>query len=182
MFNAENEKEKIAEIELTDGVITLKPFRPEDAEAHLAGDDEEQQKWLSGGKSTLETVQNWIARNQGHWEAGGPIYNFAIWAEDTLVGMIEANTDVEKIEGLSEGDANLSYGTYPDARGKGYVSRAVKLIVTFLKEKGIRRAVIRVLPENESSVRVPIACGFTEAGTVETKEGTMTVYIQQLNP
>lgn len=32
---------RMRELELSDGVITLSPLRPEDAGAHLAGEDEE---------------------------------------------------------------------------------------------------------------------------------------------
>jgi hypothetical protein len=42
---------------LTDGVVFLRPLTAEDAAEHLAGEDEEMAKWLSGGRSTLENVQ-----------------------------------------------------------------------------------------------------------------------------
>jgi hypothetical protein len=47
--------------DLTDGVIFLRPLHPEDALDHLAGEDDEMAKWLSGGRSTLATVQGYIA-------------------------------------------------------------------------------------------------------------------------
>ena len=50
--------------ELTDGVIFLRPLTAEDAVEHLAGEDEEMAKWLSGGRSTLANVEkailNWV--------------------------------------------------------------------------------------------------------------------------
>lgn len=92
-----------------------------DVEEHLAGEDEEQIKWLSGGKSTRETIRNWIQRNQEYWEKDGPIFPFAIVEEktQTVIGMVEANTDDERVEGIQKGEATISYGLYPFARRKG---------------------------------------------------------------
>ncbi len=52
--------EDLPKIALQDKLITFRPINLEDAETHLAGDDEEQIKWLNSGKSTMESVQNWI--------------------------------------------------------------------------------------------------------------------------
>jgi hypothetical protein len=114
-------------LELTDGKILLRHFRLVDAESHLAGEDAEQVRWLSGGRGTLPGVLAWIEGNQRHWQVAGPVFNFAIVHAHTgtLLGMVEANTDYLRIAGLHEGDANISYGLYPCARGHGYASRAV---------------------------------------------------------
>ena len=166
---------------LTDGVITLRPFSLEDAEAHLAGEDEEQQKWISGGKSTLKNVQDFIERNQKYWEEGGPVYNFAIWSENKLLGMVEASIDAEKIEKLAAGDANISYAIYPEGRGRGYATRAVNLMTKFLREKGLKKATIRVFPKNNNSLGVPVRCGFGLESSIKTKEGEMLLYTKELN-
>lgn len=157
---------------LSDGVIALRPFTLEDAKEHLEGEDEEQIKWLSGGKSTLAGIKKWIEKNQGHWEKDGPVFAFAVLdRENKLIGMVEANTDYKHFEGNIEGDANVSYGLYPFARGKGYAARAVGLLTKFLKDKGLKRAVIRIDPENENSQKVPIRCGFVKTGQIRTKKG-----------
>ncbi|MDO8639032.1 MAG: hypothetical protein Q7R43_05650 [Candidatus Daviesbacteria bacterium] len=49
-------------VELTDRIIKIRPFTLENAEEHLAGEDEAQVKWLSDGKGTLEGVQKWIQK------------------------------------------------------------------------------------------------------------------------
>jgi len=157
--------------ELRDSVLTLKPFDLKDAEAHLLGEDNEQRKWLNYKPSTLESIQNWIKDNQESWEKGGPIFNFSIRSTENgeLVGMIEANIDFKKFEGLKEGDANISYSLYPEARGKGYMGHALKLLEDFLKEKNIKRATIRILPENIKSLKVPISGGYSLIGEVKGK-------------
>lgn len=162
---------------IADNIIILRPFKEEDAEEHLKGEDKDQIRWLSGGKSSLESVRNWIKKNQDYWQKGGPVFNFAIVdkVSNKLVGMVEANTDYEKIEGLENSDVNISYGIYPQFRGKGYATRAVELLTAFLKEKRINRAVIRVNPQNKKSVKVPMQSGFIRNGEIKTKKGDFLI-------
>ena len=159
--------------ELRDSILILKPFEEQDAEAHLLGEDIEQRKWLKYDPSTLKSIQEWIQENRNSWEKGGPVFNFSIRSTDSgkLAGMIDADIDFQKFSGLKEGDANISYSLYPEARGKGYMGHALKLLEDFLKEKNIKRAAIRVLPENVNSLKVPISAGYSEIGEVEGKHG-----------
>ena len=171
-------------LELTDGVVVLTPFNMEDAEEHLDGEDIEMEKWVSGGKSTIDTVRNWIKRSQESWKKDGPCFTFAIRNAESnqLIGMIEANTDLKNIEGIKEGDANIAYGLYPRARGKGYTVRSINLMSKFLRTKGIKRFVIRVDPQNTKSLTVPIRCGFIKTGEILTKkEGILIVFVRGID-
>jgi hypothetical protein len=60
-------------IELTDGVVALRPMTPADAELHLAGEDELAVRFLSGGRSTVETVLAWIERSRVSRDSAGPV-------------------------------------------------------------------------------------------------------------
>ncbi len=64
---------------LTDGVVELGGFTPDDAEAHLAGEDEEHARRFGWhpSSSTLDSVRNAIDRWQADWGAGGPTCAFA---------------------------------------------------------------------------------------------------------
>lgn len=169
--------------EFSDGVLTIKPYRIEDAQTQLDNEDEEHWKWLSGGVSTLEGIQQWIEKNEKYWEEGGPVFAFAIWEKESnqLVGMVETNLDNSRLEGVEIDEANISYGIYPKMRGKGYAIRAVKLIEEFLRKKGIKRGVIRVEKENEKSVNVALRSNFVKRGSVETKDNhILDVYIKEL--
>lgn len=168
--------------QFTDGVITIRPFELTDAAEHLAGEDDEQIKWLSGGKGTLAGIQDWIARAQRFWSDGGPVFTFAIVdASETVVGMVEANTDRAMIPDLQAGDANISYGLYPFARRQGYATRAVHLAMGFIASRGIQRAVIRVHPDNARSLLVPQRCGFTQERTIVTDSGEpFVVFVKKL--
>ena len=161
-------------VKLTDGVVLLTAFTLDDVETHLEGEDAEQVKWLSGGKSTRESVENWIRRNQQWWDEDGPVYNFAVREAQSneLVGMVEANRDLQQIDGLKAGDANISYGLYPQHRGKGYVTKALVLLEQFLAHRGVQRGVIRVEPENAASIAVPQRLGYEAKGSIIARDGT----------
>lgn len=166
----------------TDGIVTIRPFELSDAPDHLAGEDDEQIKWLSGGKGTLAGIQDWIARAQLSWREGGPVFTFAIVeASGTLVGMVEANADSSRIEGIQPGDANISYGLYPFARRKGFAVRAVNLATDVIAGRGIRRAVIRVHSDNARSLLVPQRCGFArERSVLAGSEDPLVVFVKAL--
>jgi RimJ/RimL family protein N-acetyltransferase len=167
--------------ELTDGVVTLRPMTPADAERHLAGEDEPTARFLSGGHSTMETVLAWIERCRVSRESSGPVRAFGIClaATGTLVGMVEANMAAP---GFRQGVANISYGLYPDARGNGYATRAVDLVTRYLTENtGAQMAAIQVHPENLPSARLPGRLGFRFLGNrVTTESDRMMTYAKSL--
>ncbi|MGH7196652.1 MAG: GNAT family N-acetyltransferase [Candidatus Saccharimonadales bacterium] len=176
--------ENLPEIELTDGVVSLKPFQLADAPAHLAGEDEEQVKWLGeGNKSTQQIVESWIVRNQKSWVEGGPVFSFAVRtvADDQQIGQVEVKTKSDKPGDFEPGEANVSYSLYPAGRGRGLATRAVTLLEPFMREKGVKRALIRVDPENKASLSVPPRCGYTEQGIIHRKDETLVSFSKELS-
>ena len=109
------------EREFSDGVIGIRPLCLEDAAAHLAGEDAETVRWLSGGVSDIAGTRSWIERSTRHWRDRGPTFVFGIWESSprTLVGMIEANTDHRQLDAVAEDGANISYGLHSRARSRG---------------------------------------------------------------
>ena len=170
-------------IELTDTVIRLQMLEAADAPVHLAGDDALAQRYLSGGLSTLDTVSAWIERCRLSWERGGPVRCLAIRtaARDVLVGYIEANLDHPAYR---PGVANISYGLYPRARGHGYATRAVRLILDDLRRRtAARAAVIQVEPANHASLHVALRAGFRHLGERLTTDGKrLVVFALPLGP
>ena len=81
---------------LTAGVIQIRPLTQADAAAHLAGEDEEMAKWLSGGRSTAATVQSAIDKFEEQWRTGGPRRAFGVFdcGNDQLIGFVEANLEL----------------------------------------------------------------------------------------
>ncbi len=169
--------------ELTDGVVTLRPMTAADAEPHLAGEDEAAVRFLACGRSTLATVTAWIERNRLSWATGGPVRCFGIreGATGRLVGMVEANLAAP---GFRAGVANISYGLYPAARGRGYATRAVRLMVDHLAAATAATvAVIQVHPENRASLAVPGRAGFRRLGERETPDDKcLLVFGRPLSP
>jgi len=166
---------------LSNKSIILRPFTLTDAKEHLMGEDEEQIKWVSGGKGTLEGVEDWIKKNQTYWENNGSVFNFAIVdsTNNKLVGFVEANSDFENLEQIEKGEVNISYGLYPSARGRGYVTKLLLLLLEFLKKRGFDKAVLAIDPANEESLKVPARVGFIEKGNITTKKGESLIIFKK---
>lgn len=153
--------------------VVLRHFRASDALTHLRGEDEAISRWLSGGVSTEESVLRWIQSNEDNWSSDGPRFAFAIqMLSGELIGMIEINVDHSHFAGLEPGDANVSYGLYPQHRGRGLAASALLNVRDFMISKDLRRAVIRIEPENVNSVRLAARCGYVHIGGVVNGVGS----------
>ncbi len=162
--------------DLTDGVVSLRPPRPENAADHLAGEDHEIAKWLSGGRSTMATVQSYIESSEENWRCDGPRRAFGIFdcATNRLIGSIEANLAFPLLE---QTQANVSFGVFSSWRGNGIALRALGLMATYLKGvNGMRQMVLRISCENAASLRVAEKSGFQFLGIFEEPEGRMVRY------
>lgn len=156
---------------LTDGVIVLRCLTQADADAHLGGEDDDQIRWLSGGPGSTQRLVAWISENRSEWATGGPRRNFGIFDASTaqLIGNSEAHL---RLEGLAEGEVNISYGVFPGWRGRGIARRAVLLICDWLRaDPCCTKAVIRVAPGNLYSHAVPDGAGFTRTGSSVSTDG-----------
>jgi RimJ/RimL family protein N-acetyltransferase len=167
--------------------ISLRALTRSDAEAHLAGEDEQTVRWLSGGASTLESTTRWIDQLVRNAQTGRGTQGFGVCLDGRLAGYVDCNPDVR--DGLEPGDVNISYAVHPWARGRGIAVEAVRLICDFLREHQIAtRAAIRVDPDNQASVRVAEKSGFSYlydfvSGTDKRPDGTpatLSVYVRGL--
>jgi len=165
--------------ELTDGVILLRRQTAEDAADHLAGEDEEMAKWVSGGRSTPTTVEAFIRNNQENWLSGGDRRSFGVFdcASNRLIGFIEVN--LARI--VEPGQVNVSYGIFPQWRRKGLALRAIDLMAQYLRTATeTRQIVLRIAPENTASVRLAEKGGFIFQGLCDEPEGRMARYVREL--
>jgi RimJ/RimL family protein N-acetyltransferase len=157
---------------LTDGTVTLTPLGPGDFDAHLAGEDEEMVRWLSGGRATPEGLRAYLERCEQWWARGGPFHNFGIRVGEDRV--LAGTVDVQIGQYyLKPGQANLAYGLYPQWRGKGLATRAVVLACEYAAGLGCAEAVIRCEPENARSAAVAIRAGFTFRQRRSEADGTV---------
>jgi hypothetical protein len=141
---------------MTDGVILLRPLTAGGAADHLAGEDEQMAKWLSGGRSTLANAQGYIASSLENWRNNGPRRAFGIFecATNRLIGSVEANLAL-----LPEpGQVNVSFGVFREWRGRGVACRALALMAGYLRAStGARQIFLRIARPSESRKK-PASC------------------------
>ena len=129
----------------TDGVVTLKPPRPGDSRLLVEGRDEEFFRWLGPGSDKPSPVA-------------------CVWAGDELVGWVDYDLEHEWLE---PGQVNVGYYLFPAARGKGYASRAVELLLTHLARDTAHTVATLVIHENARSLALARRLGFAEEGEIE---------------
>jgi RimJ/RimL family protein N-acetyltransferase len=165
--------------QFTDGVISLRPLQMGDAADHLAGEDEAIAYWLSGGRSTIETVQTYINSCEEQWRNNGPRRAFGIFdlATGKLIGCIEANLDLP----VTPGQANVSFGIFPAWRGKRIVGRAINLMGEYLRGAAqLRQMVARISLLNDASLTAVQRAGFRFVQIVWEPEGEMAHFVRDL--
>lgn len=135
------------ELQVTaDGVVTLKPPQPGDAQRLIDGRDEEFFRWLGPGAETPNPVA-------------------CVWVGDELVGWVDY--DVEH-DWLRPGEVNVGYYLLPAARGRGYASRAVELLLRHLARATEHTvATLVIAAGNVRSLRLARRLGFEQRGEVE---------------
>ena len=154
---------------LTDGTVVLDAFQPEDADSHLAGEDEEQARrfgWFPR-RSTLAGVRETIARWRDQWLTQDPALTFALRLADSdqLVGGCELR--------LRDGStASMSYWTFPVFRRRGLATRAVVLVTRYAFDTlGVTEIEVEIEPDNVASRGVARRAGFVDAGTIRASPG-----------
>jgi len=147
---------------LTDGVITLRPPRADDAEAlYRECQDPEIARW-TGVPTPYERhhADQYLARCVEE-EAEGKTRAFvAVDAEDRVLASISV---MELDKGLAYGE--IGYWVAKDARGKGVASRAVTLLRDWCaRELGLELIELLIDAENLASQRVAESTGFLDTG------------------
>jgi RimJ/RimL family protein N-acetyltransferase len=130
----------------TDGVVTLRRPTEGDRASFRTGRDDEFRRWL---------------------EAGGddPRPRASIVVDDEVVGWIDYDADRAW---LKAGEVNVGYALFPSCRGRGYVSRAVELLLRYLDESTpFDTATLLIEPGNIRSLAVAERTRFQEYGEVQ---------------
>jgi RimJ/RimL family protein N-acetyltransferase len=130
----------------TDGVVTLKAPRDGDAQVLVAERDEEFFKWLGPGSEIPSPVA-------------------CVWVGSELVGWVDYD---QEHDWLRPGEVNVGYYLFPGARGKGYASRAVELLLVHLRDHTEHRSATLVIHrQNVQSLRLAHRLGFVQQGELD---------------
>jgi ribosomal-protein-serine acetyltransferase len=154
----------------TDGVVTVRPYQPEDAsEVHDAVTDSQNEapKWLTDLKGlSLANVQEYIASQPQTWN-DDKAYNLAILESSSNkylggCGLTQINR--------RNRFCNLYYWIRTGETGHGYATRAVVLMARFAFESlGMQRMEIVIEPENLASLRVAEKAGAISEGYLRSR-------------
>ncbi|HET7475577.1 MAG TPA: GNAT family N-acetyltransferase [Dermatophilaceae bacterium] len=148
--------------------IRLRPWA--DADRPPAGwqPDATAQRFLPpGGQPTHESFPDWVRTRRWRMDAGEAVqWAIADAASDAVVGTVA----VLRIGVPDDGNAELGYWLYPDARGKGCIDQAVDAAVAHAFAPvaagglGLRRLFAVTVQENRASMDVLLRAGFQRTG------------------
>jgi RimJ/RimL family protein N-acetyltransferase len=163
-------------VSLSDGWITMRPWSREDAPFLAEASADPAIRRYNG----VHDRQGRPAPPLSILEAEAAIEQFALsWralaATGTPAGVAFAITDAGTGELVGccgvddwnkEDVAQFGYWIAPDARGRGYATRAVVLLTRWLFELGAARVVLTIVADNEDSLAVARRAGFVYEGTM----------------
>lgn len=122
-----------------------------------ASHDPETRRRMEDEPMTPERERSSVARTEEQWRTGSAApFVIADAADDRALGLVN----------LQFGDdVTLAVSVFPDERGRGIASRAMRLAATWgLRELGLRRVVAEAAADNAASIRAIEKAGFRREG------------------
>jgi RimJ/RimL family protein N-acetyltransferase len=122
-----------------------------------ASHDPETRRRLDDEPMTLERKRKSVARTEEQWRTGSAApFVIADAADDRALGLVNLQ--------FGE-DATVAVSVFPDERGRGIASRAMRLAATWgLRELGLLRVVAEAAADNVASIRAIEKAGFRREG------------------
>jgi RimJ/RimL family protein N-acetyltransferase len=145
---------------LTDGTIVLRELRADDREAVLETmRDPLVARWLNMPARPSGDDFAALLRLVLDGRASGTRIDFAVTAngDDAPVGAVIASR-------RHRDNYELAYLAGPHGRGRGLMTRAVRLLCEWLFGEGVGRIEVRTHPLNDASRRLAERCGFQPEG------------------
>ncbi|WP_147068033.1 GNAT family N-acetyltransferase [Terrabacter aerolatus] len=157
---------------LSDGVVTLRAHSVDDADAIVEqSSDPASLRWTTVPRPySRADALGWIERNSAAWAEPGGTRSWAIeWTDGTGAARYGGTIDLRP--GAAPSTGELGFGLHPDARGRGLMSRAVRLVVGHAFSTPVWGAPVgrihwRAVVGNWGSRRAAWAAGFTFHGTI----------------
>ncbi len=158
---------------LTDGVVTLRPWRDDDIEAAIAGHDEEIAHWFGFDHvtPTYDEHRAGVERWRSGWTDGRGLVGFVIEHAGGLVGSCDVRRTGDRV-------GELSWTLYAGHRGRGHATRAVQVLADYALTEagqgglGLQRVEAKVEPGNQASLRVASRSGLRREGVRRVAPGT----------
>ncbi|MBF4764929.1 NUDIX hydrolase [Nocardioides islandensis] len=157
---------------LTDGVVTLRRWTLEDVEEAVAGHDEVIAHWFGWPVDgvTPERMSQAIERWHTAYAEDRSEVAFAVEAEGKLVGSVD-------LRRRDDGVGELSWLLFQGQRGRGFATRAVRMLADFALSEdrqgglGYWRVEAKVEPDNQASLRVATRSGLRREGLRRIEQG-----------
>jgi RimJ/RimL family protein N-acetyltransferase/ADP-ribose pyrophosphatase YjhB (NUDIX family) len=158
---------------LSDGDVTLRPWRDDDVAVAVAGHDELIAHWFGWPPDavTEETQRRAIADWHASYVDERAVVGFAVEADGRLVGTVD-------VRRRDDGVGELSWALFRGSRGRGYATRAVRLLADYALSPaddgglGYWRVEAKVEPGNDASLRVATRSGLRREGIRRVEPGT----------
>jgi RimJ/RimL family protein N-acetyltransferase len=122
-----------------------------------ASRDPETRRRLDDEPLTPDRERETIARAEEQWRSGsGAPFVIADAGDDRALGLVNLQ--------FGE-DVTVAVSVFPEERGRGIASRAMRLAATWgLRELGLRRVVAEAAADNVASIRAIEKAGFRREG------------------
>jgi ribosomal-protein-alanine N-acetyltransferase len=153
---------------LTDGVVTMRAWRPDDIAAVAAfGRDEDNVRFGDVAPGSRREEAAAFLATMEHRRHEGSGLSFAV--TDARGGAVLGTCDIRlPMPGVGE----IGYLLDPRARGRGAMTRAVRLMVAWaFAELDIVRVQAFVSPDNAGSIRLLERLGFAREGLLRSFRG-----------
>jgi RimJ/RimL family protein N-acetyltransferase len=127
-----------------------------------ASHDPETRRRLDDDPLTPDQQRGSVLRAEEKWRSGsGAPFVIADAADDRPLGLLNLQL------GEDEEVAGLAVSVFPEARGRGVASRAMRLGATWgLRELGLGRVFAEAAVDNQASVRAIEKAGFQREGVL----------------
>lgn len=145
---------------ITDGVVALRRMRESDRAVVLSTfADPLVRQWLNMPAKPSDSDFDSVLRTIRDGFASGDRYDYCVTeppADVSLGAVIASRRHRDNYE--------VAYLARAEGRGRGLMTRAVRLLCTWLLDEGVGRIELRTHPENLASQRLAERAGFTREG------------------
>ncbi|HEY8722287.1 MAG TPA: GNAT family protein [Gaiellaceae bacterium] len=145
---------------ITDGVVVLRELREGDRAATLSAmRDAMVAQWLNMPAAPSDRDFDSLLRVARDGRASGDRIDYAVTeaGQDVSLGAVIASR-------RHRDNYEIAYLARAEGRGRGLMTRAVRLLCDWLLEEGVGRIELRTHPDNGASQKLAQRAGFTREG------------------